>query len=167
MEVIIIKLPDGVKPTYGFVTSNRDYAKHLIDWIKDEEKDKGNNVVRHINSVNDIEYTLQNGTRLIWVRPNEYARGYRFAKVWIDFVTCSNEVLQNVILPKCIFADKEDIHIVQSSNTKEFSLFELIEHLTKFAHVYGDVKVMRHDSEFGNEDITEISELNGEITIGI
>ena len=56
---------------------------------------------------------------------------------------------------------------MQSSNIKEFSLFELIEHLTKFARVYGDVKVMRHDSEFGNEDITEISEWNGEITIGI
>lgn len=163
----IIKLPEGVKPTYGFVTSDRNYAKDLIDWVKDGEKDKGNGVVKHINSVNDIEYTLQDGTRLIWVKPNEYARGYKFAKVWVDFITCSSEVLKNVILPICIFAEKEDIHIVQSNNIKEFSLFELIEHLTKFAYVYGDTKVMRHDSEFGNEEITEISEWNGEITIGL
>ena len=40
--MIDIKLSEGVKPTYGFVTSDREYAKDLIDWVKDQNKDKGN-----------------------------------------------------------------------------------------------------------------------------
>ena len=166
MEVIDIKLPEGVKPTYGFVTSDRKYAKDLIDWVKDQNKSKDNGVAKYINSTNNIECILKDGTRLIWVKPNDSARGYRFAKVWIDYVTCDLEILKNVILPKAIFADNEDIKIVQSNNQKDFSLFELIDHLTKFACVYGNIKVYKYDSEFDEEEINSISENNGEVVIG-
>ena len=161
-----MKLPESVKPTYGFVTKDREYAKYLMDSVKNQNKKRGNVIIRQINSANGIEYILKDGTRLVWVKPNKYAKGYRFAKLWIDFVTCDLEILQNVILPSAIFADKEDIKIVQSNNQKDFSLFELIEHLKKFAYVYGDVKVKKSDGDFGQDDVTLIFECNGEIIIG-
>ena len=161
-----MKLPELVKPTYGFVTEDREYAKYLMDSVKNQNKEHGNVVTKQINNVNNIEYILNDGTKLVWVKPNDSARGYRFAKLWIDFVTCDLEILQNVILPNAIFADKKDIKIVQSNNQKDFSLFELIEHLKKFAYVYGDVKVKKSDGEFGEDDVNLISECNGEILIG-
>ena len=160
-----MKLPKGVKPTYGFVTKDREYAQYLINSVKDNNKEHGNVIIKQINNTNNIEYILKDGTKLVWIKPNDSARGYRFAKLWIDFVTCDFEILQNVILPSAIYADKEDIQIVQSNNQKDFSLFELIEHLKKFACVYGDIKVKKNDSEFGEEDINLISEYNGEIII--
>ena len=165
-EVRIIKLPEGVKPTYGFVTKDREYAKYLIDSIKDQNKENGNEVIKQINNASNIEYILKDGTKLVWVQPNDSVRGRRFAKLWIDFVTCDLKILQSIILAKAIFADREDIKIVQSNNQKDFSLFELIEHLKKFACVYGDIKVKKNDSEFGEEDINSLSEYNGEIIIG-
>ena len=160
-----MKLPKGVKPTYGFVTKDRKYAQYLINSVKDNNKEHGNVIIKQINNRNNIEYILKDGTKLVWIKPNDSARGYRFAKLWIDFVTCDFEILQNVILPSAIYADKEDIGIVQSNNQKDFSLFELIEDLKKFACVYGDIKVKKNDSEFGEEDINLISEYNGEIII--
>jgi len=56
--------------------------------------------------------------------------------------------------------------MVQSNNQKDFSLFELIDHLTKFACVYGNIKVYKYDSEFDEEEINSISENNGEVVIG-
>ena len=161
-----MKLPELVKPTYGFVTKDREYAKYLMDSVKNQNKKHGNVVTKQINNANTIEYILKDGTKLVWIQPNDSARGYKFAKLWIDFITCDFEILQNVILPSAIFADKEDIQIVQSNNQRDFSLFELIEHLKKFACVYGDIKVKKNDSEFGEEDINLISKYNGEVIIG-
>ena len=71
----IIKLPEGVKPTYGFVTKDREYAKYLIDSVKDQHKENGNGVIKQINNVSNIEYILKDGTKLVWVYPNDSVRG--------------------------------------------------------------------------------------------
>lgn len=163
--MIKIHLPKGVFPTYGIVTSNRDMAKYYIDSIKDTEKSLGNNVEKYINSSTNLQCYMKNGLRIIWVQPNSSARGYRFAKVYIDLFTCTFDVIQNEILPICIFADSEDIYTFQSEKWEEISLFNFIKQLKKVALIHGDIPVFREDSEFSAQRITEIEANKREISI--
>ena len=146
-------LPEGVHATYGVVTADKDVAKEYIDFIKDREKASGNNVEKFIFGSYDIECIMQNGTRIIWVKPNDSARGYRLAKVYIDLATISLECLREEILPKCIFADKEDYVTFYSKDIKDVGLISVIKELQKSALIYGDVGVIREDSEFGEQMI--------------
>lgn len=85
-------------------TNNRAKAEDKLEEIK---KIKGNLVCIY-KGVNDLSYEFTDGENWTWKRANDYARGYKPKKAWIDRYI-DKEVLFNIILPCCIYCNEEDI----------------------------------------------------------
>lgn len=144
-----MKLHEGMKIRCGVFTTDRDYAKGRIDYLKDKH---GGKVEKYINSVNELSCYMDDGTNYIWIKPNDCARGYRCTQAVIDISTCPFDVIQKVILPICIFADKEDFTIDQSKEEK-LGLFQFIERLKKIAIIKGDIPVYYNDYDSPPQDV--------------
>lgn len=127
----------------GIVTTNRNFAERIINTLKRIEVNKSNKVVKYINSATELMCIFENGTIIKWIPSNTKARGDRFTEVYVDIKTCNFDELTTVIMPKML-VPKESIYLISDrmSNNKELTLNELIDHLKKFAVVYGgDVSV--------------------------
>ena len=78
------------------VTSDRQKAEKLMKRI---ESDHMARVCYRINKIDDMLIQFTDGVRLKWVRPTEYARGYRIGRMWCD-AGVDRDILNAVILPK-------------------------------------------------------------------
>lgn len=125
----------------GVFTTDREFAKFHIDALKDNH---GGKVVKYVHSKNDISCYMDDGTNYVWLCPNLHNRGYRCSQAVIDISTCDFKEIENVILPICLYADKEDFTIVRSKE-KDMNLFELIKTLEKIAILKGDIPVFYND----------------------
>lgn len=125
----------------GVFTTDREFAKFHIDTLKDNHVGK---VVKYVHSTNDISCYMDDGTNYIWLRPNLHNRGYRCSQAVIDISTCNFKEIENVILPICLYVDKEDFMIVRSKE-EDMNLFELIKTLEKIAILKGDIPVFYND----------------------
>ena len=125
----------------GVFTTDREFAKFHIDTLKNNH---GGKVVKYIYSVNDISCYMDDGTNYVWLRPNLHNKGYRCSQAIIDISTCDFKEIENVILPICLYADKEDFKIVRSKE-EDMNLFELIKILEKIAILKGDIPVFYND----------------------
>lgn len=151
--MIKIRLQEGMKIRCGIFTTDREYAKCKIDYLKDKH---GGKVEKYINSAHSISCYMEDGTNYIWINPNDNSRGYRCSQAIVDISTCSYDVIQRIILPICVFADKEDYTIVASKDEK-LSLFQLIEMLEKIAIIKGDMPVYYNDYDSPPENIFSFS----------
>ena len=136
-----MNLPEGLKIRHGVFTSDRVFAKMIIDNLKLAHDGK---VEKYINSTHELSCYMDDGTIFIWLGANESIRGFRCARAVVDISTCSVEFIQKVIKPICIYADKEDFEIVTSEDTSG-KLFEFINQLEKIAIIKGDIPVYYND----------------------
>lgn len=136
-----MRLPKGLKVRHGVFTSDRDFAKLIIDYLR---RSHGGKVEKYINSRNELSCYMDDGTNYIWLTTNKSIKGFRCSKATVDISTCSFDFIQNVIKPICIFADEEDFQIVSSENAP-CNLFHFIEQLRKIAIIKGDISVYYND----------------------
>lgn len=126
---------------YGVFTKDWDYAKNCIDNFGWFTNDYGAKIDMYKCSKYDIQVRMTNGDTYTWVKPSDNARGRKFDCATIDISTCSLEAIQNVVLPSCVFADRDNIKIGRSKPHGESKLFSLIEELEKVAAIKGNMPV--------------------------
>ena len=136
-----MKLPEGLKIRHGVFTSDKNFAKKIIDNLKHAH---GGKVEKYINSAYEVSCYMEDGTNFIWLDPNKSIRGFKCARAVVDISTCSMEFIQEAINHICIHAGKEDFEIVMSKEAKN-NLFEFIEQLNKIAIIKGDIPVYYND----------------------
>ena len=112
-------------------------CEFYIDALKNNH---GGKVVKYVHSKNDISCYMDDGTNYA----NLHNKGYRCSQAVIDISTCDFKEIGNVILPICLYADKEDFTIVRSKE-EDMDLFELIKTLEKIAISKGDIPVFYND----------------------
>lgn len=144
-----MKLHEGMKIRCGVFTTDREYAEGMINCLKDRH---GGKVEKYINSANELSCYMDDGTNYIWIKPFDCSRGFRCSRAVVDIATCSFDTIQKLILPICIFADKEDFIIDQSIEEK-LGLFQFIERLKKIAIIKGDMPVYFNDYGSPPQDI--------------
>lgn len=130
------------KIRYGVFTSNKDFAKRMIDNLIRNHKGK---VENYRNTKNELSYYMDDGTNFIWLDTKESIRGFRCSKAIVDISTCSLEFIQMIIKPICIYADKDDFEIVASEDNIEYGLFQFINQLNKIACIKGDIPIYYND----------------------
>lgn len=127
----------------GIFTTDREFAKFHIDTLKNNH---GGNVTKYIYSVNDISCYMDDGTNYVWLRPNLHNRGYRCSQAVIDISTCDFKEIKEIIIPICLYADKEDFTIVRSKE-EDMNLFDFIKTLEKIAILKGNISVFYNDCD--------------------
>lgn len=90
---------------WGVVTGNKEKADKIFAEV--EKEYEGHIVKRIVSSIQRVTY-FEGGHRLIWVRPSQNARGYRFHRIWLDKDIVDEEILRCVIFPK-LYCNREDI----------------------------------------------------------
>lgn len=125
----------------GVFTTDREFAKFHIDTLKNNH---GGKVVKYIYSANDISCCMDDGTNYVWLRPNLHNKGYRCSQAVIDISTCEFKEIEEIIIPICLFVDKEDFTIVRSKE-EDMNLFDFIKTLEKIAILKGNIPVFYND----------------------
>lgn len=92
----------------GIFTNNYLKAKHLFENIFENNKI---NIEKYINGENHKEITLKNGTRYTWIKVNESNRGCRCSQAYVDRNLTLKE-LQTIVMPICIYCEKENVKII-------------------------------------------------------
>lgn len=96
----------------GVWTSNRVLAEDTITKV---EKTLGNIVVRK-NSHSNLFTQDDQGNVVIWVRPSENARGYKFDKAYVD-IWVNTDLLFTIILPCLWHGGFEDLIWIADERT--------------------------------------------------
>ena len=125
----------------GVFTTDKKFAKFHIDALKNHH---GGKVAKYLYSQNEISCYMDDGTNYIWLRPNLQNKGYRCSQAVVDISTCEFKQIEDIILPICIFADKEDFAIVRSKEN-DMNLFKFIKMLEKIAILKGNIPVFYND----------------------
>lgn len=86
-------------------SNNRERALEKLEEIN-EEKD---NLILIKNSFNRLEYVFEDEV-WIWIRPTDYARGYKPKKCLINEYDVTLRQYREIILPSCIYCKDEDIN---------------------------------------------------------
>jgi hypothetical protein len=89
---------------WGVLTNNKEKADKVFADFEREHKDK---IIRYRKSKYAKEIRLNTGHRLFWVKPNSYARTYRYHKLWAD-IDLSEEEKNNFVYPQ-LYCSNQDI----------------------------------------------------------
>lgn len=93
-----------MKNRWAVVGFNYDTAKQIIVGIE-ESSDK--EVLRRIQTKNEIRTEFTDGTLLIWVKASFASRGQKFGKMWCD-KNIDKDTFRCIIMPM-YFGKREDI----------------------------------------------------------
>ena len=94
------------KKRWAVVGFDYDTAKALITAIEWSAVDK--NILRRIQSKNELCTEFDDGTILRWVKASDNARGRKFGKMWCD-KNINKDIFEHVIMPM-YFGKREDIN---------------------------------------------------------
>jgi len=93
---------------HGIFTNDENKAENKIQEIYNK-LDK-NNIYRLINSKNQKELQLLDGSRYVWIKPIDSSRGYKCTEAFIDRELTLEELQYNV-LPICIYCGKDTVKV--------------------------------------------------------
>lgn len=132
--------PDKIR--YGIFTTDREFAKRIIDNLKLNHKGK---VEKYINSKSELSCYMDDGTNFIWLKADESVKGFRCSKAIVDISTCSFEFISRILKPICIYAEEDDFEIVTSKDNIGYNISQFIDQLRKIAYIKGDIPVYYND----------------------
>ena len=81
---------------WGVLTNNKEKADKVFADFECEHKDQ---IIQQRRDKHSRAIRLNTGHRLIWVKPKECARGYRYHKLWAD-IDLSEEEKNILVYPK-------------------------------------------------------------------
>lgn len=93
----------------GIITNDRSKADCVIKEIVD--KLDAENIRSYIMRRDFIYLAIVNSGNYIWVRPEEYIKGYRFKNVYID-CSVDLDIFENVIRPICCYCGEDNVHVI-------------------------------------------------------
>jgi hypothetical protein len=90
---------------FGVMSEDRNKVDLIFNEIEQQYRA---HILFKINSKHRRETYFDDGNRLIWVRPIENARGYRYHKLWLDKNITNGDILDNLVFAK-LYMSKSDI----------------------------------------------------------
>jgi hypothetical protein len=92
----------------GIVTDDRNKAKMILDELAYVNE---GNVFGYIQGKEELRLILNDKTNYVWIKPTNYARGYRLQNAWID-KNIGLEYFQEILMPICCYCGSENIKVI-------------------------------------------------------
>lgn len=92
---------------FGVMSNDRNKVDLIFNEI---EQQNSKHILFKINSKYRRETYFDDGNILIWVRPTENARGYRYHKLWLDRDITDVDILNNLVFAKLYMSESEIIY---------------------------------------------------------
>lgn len=99
---------DNSRMSIGIITSDKEKADDIFEDIITSNK---GHIKHYANGLTNREIILDNGTRYVWIKPLDSARGFRLKGAYIDR-NIDIELFDNVIRPMFVYCRKDDIKII-------------------------------------------------------